>query len=669
MKFLEQKKTNLVDKMRFWSGNFITKLKDNEIFVYGSNVLGIAGAGAAKAALVLGKAGGAKNLVARGMNGTSTYALVTKVLDDQAGTVENGITYTKTGFRSVTPDQIIENINQLYETAKQTEYKDKNFLISYQYETWPNGTPKKSLNGYDSQEMFEMFVKDKDIPPNIVFHESYKPHLEKLYKNQNDNKNIIAFKRVKDKFGWMSNMSSHMVVYEDIEYKSTEALFQALRYKKFPDVQKEIISQESPMQAKIVAQKYKQLLVDSGYELLSKQDIENMKLCIDLKLKQHLNLAEELLSTNDSLIIEDCTNRPEGSGLFWGSAYQDNQWVGKNTLGNILMQARDKLKLENKSNNYEFFFSLTSPFSNFYPSIIKYKEFTFISNEQFFMFSKAKVFKDETTANKILQLNLNNSLANNFLNGKISDQEIISNKDLTSQWNNLMKEIKKLGREVKNYDDKFWIEKREKNMYFGLDLKFNQNLHLKQILLNIGNKKLIEASVFDKDWGIGLSKDQALKTDEKNWPGKNLLGKSLDKLKEKIILDIKNDNNNKPIEVVNFYQINKIIPDDGVYIGRANKNFNLESSKFANPFVMKDNSDLERQRVVDDYKNWLFKEISKNNITKKDLMLLNGKKLVCYCSPKLCHGNVLKDIIELLIHNEQNFDNKINEYSTKNLKF
>ena len=45
--------------------------------------------------------------------------------------------------------------------------------------------------------MLEMFVKDKDVPPNIVFHESYKPHLEKLYKNQNKQSNgeLVVLKK------------------------------------------------------------------------------------------------------------------------------------------------------------------------------------------------------------------------------------------------------------------------------------------------------------------------------------------------------------------------------------------------------------------------------------------------------------------------------------------
>ena len=187
MKYWKEKENNPVENMQFWTGTYITKLAENEIFLYGSNPQGINGAGAAKAAMSLSK--GAKHGVGRGFNGSNAYALVTKSLN--AGFLEKstGILYDKEGYCSVSPEQIRANIDELYETAKKPEHLDKKFLVTYQYEAWPNGTPKKSLNGYTSQEMLEMFVKDKDVPPNIVFHESYKPHLEKLYKNQNKQSN------------------------------------------------------------------------------------------------------------------------------------------------------------------------------------------------------------------------------------------------------------------------------------------------------------------------------------------------------------------------------------------------------------------------------------------------------------------------------------------------
>lgn len=156
---------------KFWSGTIISKLEDNQIFVFGSNPEGIHGAGGAKAALAFG----AKFGQGRGFIG-KTYALVTKNLN--AGFLEKstGITYELAGDCSVSKEQISQNIQELYDVAK--NYPDLNFLITFQYETFVDGTPKRSLNGYTSQEMFELFTIDKEIPQNIVFHDSYKSRLK-----------------------------------------------------------------------------------------------------------------------------------------------------------------------------------------------------------------------------------------------------------------------------------------------------------------------------------------------------------------------------------------------------------------------------------------------------------------------------------------------------------
>lgn len=539
---------------QYWSGKVISKLEENEVFVYGSNPQGINGAGAAKAAMSLSP--GSCHGVGRGLNGTSAYAVVTKSLNSGFLEKSTGILYDKEGYKSVSESQIRENIKELYETAK--TMPEKAFLISYQLETWPNGSPKKSLNGYTSKEILDMFIKDQDIPDNIVFHDSYQKDLEKVLGSSVNVKSAspttntpteIAFTKVSLPFGWMGNMAPYPVVYEGQEYKTTEALFQALRFEDFPDIQQKIMAEKSPMSAKLVAKEHKQLLIDNGYEVMGTKDVENMRLCVKLKLEQHPDLAQQLVDTGNAVIIENCTSRPEGSGVFWGSAKQDNgSWVGKNVLGEVLMDFRDKLQHnkelqvsieqpakvaaveENKPKEYTFFFHLTSPFSNFHPSKFEYKDLTFISNEQFMMYSKAKTFKDEVTAQKIIDMN-NQPLIKDFIEGKYSREDIVKDKVLADQWNKLMMRTKSLGKDVTPYDDTVWSNRRAKVVLFGARLKFSQNEDLKQILLATGDTYMVEASRYDKIWGIGLSADDARKIPEHKWPGLNLLGKDLDIVK------------------------------------------------------------------------------------------------------------------------------------------
>jgi ribA/ribD-fused uncharacterized protein len=170
---------------RYWQGKFINSLAENEIFVFGSNPQARHFAGAAKSALKFGAVPIKRNRegetikegVGRGISG-KTYALVTKNLDAGYYETVSGITYDKKDWRSVSPEQISANIEDLYTYARL--HPEKEFLISYQYE-YMYGKPKKSLNGYDSQEMVDMFIDNKDVPDNIVFNESYKEHIEKKF--------------------------------------------------------------------------------------------------------------------------------------------------------------------------------------------------------------------------------------------------------------------------------------------------------------------------------------------------------------------------------------------------------------------------------------------------------------------------------------------------------
>jgi N-glycosidase YbiA len=153
----------------------------------------------------------------------------------------------------------------------------------------------------------------------------------------------IAFTKVKLPYGWLGNMAPYPIVYENKRYKTSEALFQSLRFKDYPEIQEKIMNENSPMGAKMVAKSHKSLLEKDGYELLGQQDIEYMKICLKEKIKQHPDLVKKLLDTGDSILIEDCSSRSHGSGLFWGSALKNDIWVGQNVLGEMWMSERAEL--------------------------------------------------------------------------------------------------------------------------------------------------------------------------------------------------------------------------------------------------------------------------------------------------------------------------------------
>ena len=82
--------------------------------------------------------------------------------------------------------------------------------------------------------------------------------------------------------------------------------------------------------------------------------------------------------------------------------------------------------------------------------------------------------------------------------------------------------------------------------------------------------------------------------------------------------------------------------DFDVYIGRAVPAFGLAASKWGNPFVLKNDSDAERVRVLALYRAWI--------VEQPELMAalgeLHGKQLGCWCAPLSCHGDVLAELAD-----------------------
>jgi len=159
---------------------------------------------------------------------------------------------------------------------------------------------------------------------------------------------VVSFTKVKLPFGWLGNMSPFPIQFAGKEWRTTEALFQAMRFEDV-DIQEEIRAQKSPMGAKLVAKGKADKMV---VEQLSKQDLENMHECIKLKIEQHPELKQQLLDTGDATIVEDVTKRGrKGSNLFWGALLTEKgEWEGTNALGQLWMMLRDELKEEQNEN-------------------------------------------------------------------------------------------------------------------------------------------------------------------------------------------------------------------------------------------------------------------------------------------------------------------------------
>lgn len=158
------------------------------------------------------------------------------------------------------------------------------------------------------------------------------------------------------------------------------------------------------------------------------------------------------------------------------------------------------------------FWKTSSPFSQFHPCrfVVTFTnesddnkdiDFTFTSAEQYMMYMKAVTFKDFDIADKILN-------------------------------ETVPKKIKALGRKVKNFKNKKWNSVKFDIVKEGNIYKFSQNKDLKKALRDTGDKILVEASPYDRIWGIGMGRSNPDVYDPSKWKGQNLLGKALMDVRE-----------------------------------------------------------------------------------------------------------------------------------------
>jgi ribA/ribD-fused uncharacterized protein len=94
------------------------------------------------------------------------------------------------------------------------------------------------------------------------------------------------------------------------------------------------------------------------------------------------------------------------------------------------------------------------------------------------------------------------------------------------------KVIKKLGRQVVNFDKFKWEMTAPQAVYYALLQKFSQDRSYRHELYRSQQANIIESSPFDLFWGAGMSKSAITRTDPSVLPGRNIMGKLLEKVRD-----------------------------------------------------------------------------------------------------------------------------------------
>lgn len=138
----------------------------------------------------------------------------------------------------------------------------------------------------------------------------------------------------------------------------------------------------------------------------------------------------------------------------------------------------------------------SSCFSQWYPAPFTTGAERYNTAEHFMMAEKARLFGDDTIRRRVLD-------------------------------SRTPGEAKKLGREVRGFDEEVWRRERFDVVVRANEEKFRQNRALGDFLVQTGARVLVEASPVDRIWGIGLAADHQDAPRPSLWPGLNLLGFAL----------------------------------------------------------------------------------------------------------------------------------------------
>lgn len=102
------------------------------------------------------------------------------------------------------------------------------------------------------------------------------------------------------------------------------------------------------------------------------------------------------------------------------------------------------------------------------------------------------------------------------------------------------------------------------------------------------------------------------------------------------------------VKIVNCKSASKEERDTAVYVGRANASYKLRQSPLHNPFKGGD-----RATIISQYREHLLRSLKEDPTTAQAFAELLGRlkqegslTLMCWCAPKPCHAEVIKELLE-----------------------
>lgn len=149
----------------------------------------------------------------------------------------------------------------------------------------------------------------------------------------------VCIRKVIEEWGVLGNFARTPLVVNGVVFKNAEQLFQLMKF-----------TDEEPVKA--VYKSANPKFTAKHWEKTHRREdwgsivVDAMKFCLSTKYQQSQIFRDTLQQTGDAIIVEDQTTFPKKNADTWGAKLVNNEYVGPNLLGRLLMELRSNGYLE-----------------------------------------------------------------------------------------------------------------------------------------------------------------------------------------------------------------------------------------------------------------------------------------------------------------------------------
>ena len=149
----------------------------------------------------------------------------------------------------------------------------------------------------------------------------------------------VTIHKVSEPWGIFGNFARTPIVIDEVMFKTSEQLFQLMKFKD----KEPVLAVYNANNPKMTTKHWEKTHRRSDW---GQMVVDAMKFCLTKKFEQSEDFRAELERSRGKFIVEDQTSFTKKTPDTWGVKLQGDNFVGPNLLGRLLMELRDNGKLD-----------------------------------------------------------------------------------------------------------------------------------------------------------------------------------------------------------------------------------------------------------------------------------------------------------------------------------